>query len=216
MEARQFRVPRFRSIARQAAPKVVEGILAPLAIFYAALWMWGIWPAVLSALAWSWAAIALRVALRRPVPGLLVLGAVGLTARTALAAASNSVFLYFLQPTLGAVVVAIAFLASVAIGRPLASRLAGDFLAMPEAFWMHPEIRRYFARITLLFGVVQLVNAGLAGWLLVSQPVDVFLAAKTIATVLVMAPAIGGSMVWFNRVLRMNGLHADAGLPAAV
>ncbi len=216
MEARQFCVPRFRSIARQAVPKVVEGILAPLAIFYAVLWMAGIWPAVLSALAWSWAAVALRVAARRPVPGLLVLGAMGVTARTAVAAASNSVFLYFLQPTLGAVVVAVAFLASVAIGRPLASRLAGDFLPMPDAFWTHPEIKRYFARITLLFGVVQLVNAGLAGWLLVSQPVDVFLAAKTVATVLVMAPAIGGSMVWFNRVLRTNGLHAEAGLPAAV
>ena len=87
-------------MARHALPNLVEASLIPLAVFYGALSLIGVWGALLAALGWSYAAIVRRLVTRKPLPGLLLLGAAGLTARTAVAALSGSVFVYFLQPTL--------------------------------------------------------------------------------------------------------------------
>lgn len=216
MDAAHFHIPSFRSIARQSLPKITEGVLVPVTIFYLVMWVAGLWPAILSALGWSWAVIGFRTYRRTPVSGVVVLGALGLTARTVFALASDSVFVYFLQPTVGGMLVGLAFVISATLRRPLASRLAGDFLPMPDAFWSHPEIRRFFVGITVLFGLVQLANGALATWLLASQPVELFLAAKTVATAAFMIPAIVGSMIWFKRVVRNSGLGASpALLPAS-
>ena len=59
---------------------------------------------------------------------------------------------------------AAAFLVSAPSGRPLAARLASDFLPMPGWFASQPVIRRYFIRITILWGGIQLANAGIGLW----------------------------------------------------
>jgi hypothetical protein len=193
-------------MVRRALPNVLEGTILPVAVFYSALWALGVWGAVAAGLAWSWGAVAFRLLTHRPVPGLLMIGAAAMTARTLISVASGSVFIYFLQPTIGTVALAVAFLLSVPAGRPLASKLAADFLPMPDWFVGHPAISRFFVRVTLLWGGVQLATAGIALWLLVSQPVTVYLAAKTVATVVVMGAAIAGSVAWFRSVLRHSGL----------
>lgn len=205
-----FHIPRLRTMARTALPHVVEGVVLPLALFYLAMWSLGLWGAVAASLAWSWGVVALRLVRRRPVPGLLLLGALGLTARSAVSFFADSVFLYFLQPTVGTVLVAAAFLVSVPAGRPLAARLATDFLPMPDWFSSHPAIRRFFLRITLLWGGIQLANAGIAFWLLISQPVAVYLVTKTVATLLVMGVAVVGSTVGFRRLIARHGLAASS------
>lgn len=189
-------------------PHVVEGTLLPLGLFYLAMWLIGIWAAITVSLAWSWGAIAVRLATGRRVPGLLLVAALALTARSLLAYFVDSVFLYFLQPTIGTVVLAAAFLISVPAGRPLAARLAGDFLPMPEWFSSHPAIRRFFLRITVLWGGIQLANAGIALWLLVNQPVPVYLVAKTAATTVIMGVAIVGCSMSFRRLVDRHGLSS--------
>jgi len=195
-------------MARNAMPHVVEGTLLPLGLFYLAMWLIGIWAAITVSLAWSWGAIAVRLATGRRVPGLLLVAALALTARSLLAYFVDSVFLYFLQPTIGTVVLAAAFLISVPAGRPLAARLAGDFLPMPEWFSSHPAIRRFFLRITVLWGGIQLANAGIALWLLVNQPVPVYLVAKTAATTVIMGVAIVGCSMSFRRLVDRHGLSS--------
>lgn len=205
-----FHIPRMRTMARNAIPHIIEGTLLPLGLFYLAMWLIGIWGAIAVTLTWSWGLIIARLLTRRRVPGLLVIGALGMTARSLLSYFSGSVFLYFLQPTLGTVVVAGVFLLSVPAGKPLAARLASDFLPMPEWFSSHPAIRRFFTRITLLWGAIQLANAGIALWLLLSQSIAVYLAAKTAATTVVMAAAVVGSSIWFRRLVARHGLSSYA------
>ncbi len=201
-----FHIPRMRTMARNAVPHLLEGTVFPLALFYLGMWLIGIWAAIGISLAWSWGAIAGRLVTRRRVPGLLILGALALTVRSLLSYLADSVFIYFLQPTLGTVALAAAFLLSVPAGRPLAARLAGDFLTMPDWFSSHPAIRRFFLRITVLWAGIQLANAAIAIWLLVSQPIPVYLATKTAVTVLIMGTAIAGCTVWFRRVVDRHGL----------
>src|SRR5918995_1697948 len=117
-------IPRLRALARHALPNLVEASVVPLVVFYGALWLVGVWGGLLAALAWSYVAIGRRLVTGKPLPGLLVLGALGLTTRTFVAAMSGSVFVYFLQPTLTTVLIAGFFLASVPAGPPIAGRLA--------------------------------------------------------------------------------------------
>ena len=206
MPTATFQPPSLRLLARNAVAPVMEGVVVPLALFYLFMWIIGIWGAMAVALIWSWGAVVYRLARNERVSGLLLLAALGMTVRTILSVSTQSVFFYFLQPTLGTVVVAGAFLLSVPAGRPLAARLAEDFLPMPDAFRSHPAVRRYFLRITVLWALVQLANAALGFWLLVSQPVPVFLAAKTAGTLVLTATAIGVSALVFFRSMRHHGL----------
>lgn len=198
-------------MARNAVPHIVEGTLLPLGLFYLGMWLIGIWGAIAVSLAWSWGAIAARLVTRRRVPGLLVMGALALTTRSVLSYLADSVFLYFLQPTLGTVVLAAAFLISVPTGRPLAARLASDFLPMPHWFSSHPAIRSFFLRVSMLWGGIQLANAGIAAWLLVSQSIPVYMMTKTAASTVIMGLAIVGSTTWFRRIIAHHGLSTLEG-----
>ncbi|HEX6424204.1 MAG TPA: VC0807 family protein [Acidimicrobiales bacterium] len=209
-------IPRLRALARHALPNLVEASLVPLAVFYGALWLVGIWGGLFAALAWSYTAIARRLVTGKPVPGLLVLGVVGITARTIVAAASGSVFVYFLQPTLTTVLIAGIFLVSVPAGRPLAQRLAGDFCPLPDAFLGSPPVRRFFARITLLWAFVQLTNAAVSIWLLVTQPVSTYVVARTATSWVLTGAAVVASTLYFRWSMRRHGITVHwRGAPAA-
>jgi hypothetical protein len=195
-------VPRLAALARHATPHLLEATLIPLALFYGGLQLLGLWAALLAALAWSYTSLLRRLVTRRRVPGMLMLGIVGLTARTALALATGSVFLYFLQPTVGTGLVAAVFLGSVLLGRPLALRLAADFMPLPEALLANRGVRRFFLRVSLLWAAVFLANAGISLWLLVSQSLVTFLWSRTVASLALTGLAIAVSTYWFRRCVR--------------
>jgi hypothetical protein len=163
-ELPHFEMPRLRTLARHAVPHVLEGTVVPLALFLLMLRFIGVWGAVLMGLGWTYVAVARRLVTGRRVPGVLLLAAVTLTARTVIAIVSGSVVVYFLQPTLGTALIAGAFLLSVPLGRPLAERLARDFCPIPTPVLMHERVRQFFLRITLLWAFTQLANASLTLW----------------------------------------------------
>ncbi len=193
-------------MARHAAPQLLEATIVPLILFYAFLWTAGVWGALLAALAWSYTAIIRRLVTGQRVPGILVLGTLGITARTIAAFATGSVFVYFLQPTLTTVAIAAAFLLSVPAGRPLAERLAHDFVPLEPEVMRLPGVQRVFIRITLLWAFVNLANAAVSITLLMSQPVGTFMAAKTIGGFLLVGAAVGASTIWFKQALRKHNI----------
>jgi intracellular septation protein A len=195
-------LPRLAALVRHAMPHLLEATLIPLGLFYGGLELFGLWGALLAALLWSFSSLLRRLVSRRRVPGMLMLGIVGLTARTALALATGSVFLYFLQPTVGAGLVAGVFAGSVLLGRPLALRLARDFLPLPEALLARRGVRRFFQRVSLLWAAVFLANAGIGLWLLVSQSLATFLWTRTVASLALTALAVVVSTWWFRRCVR--------------
>jgi intracellular septation protein A len=199
-----FPVPRLAALAWYATPHLLEATLIPLGLFYGGLQLFGLWGALLAALIWSYTSLLRRLVTRRRVPGILMLGIVGLTARTALALATGSAFLYFLQPTVGTGLVATVFLGSVLLGRPLALRLAADFLPLPEALLAHHGMRRFFQRVSLLWAAVFLANAGISLWLLVSQSLATFLWSRTVASLALTGLAIAVSTWWFRRCMRIT------------
>ena len=201
-------MPRLRTLARHAVPHVLEGTVVPLALFLLMLRFIGVWGAVLMGLGWTYVAVARRLVTGRRVPGVLLLAAVTLTARTVIAIVSGSVVVYFLQPTLGTALIAGAFLLSVPLGRPLAERLARDFCPIPTPVLMHERVRQFFLRITLLWAFTQLANASLTLWLLLSQSLTMFLVAKTLVSWGLTGGAIAVSTIWFRRSMTRHGILA--------
>jgi len=207
-------IPQLRTVARHAFPHLVEATIVPLILFYTFLWTAGVWGALVAALVWSYAAVLRRVITGQRIPGILVLGTLGITARTVMAFATGSVFVYFLQPTLTTIAIAAAFLLSVPAGRPLAERLAKDFVPLdPEVLGL-PAVQRVFIRITLLWAFVNLANAAVSITLLMSQDVGTFVAAKTIGGMVLVAMAVGTSTIWFKQALRNHNISVVA-VPAA-
>ena len=193
--------PQLRSMAKQGMPALVEGTIMPLAIFYGALWAIGMWGALIAALSWSYFAIAQRIVTKQPIPGLVLLSALALTFRTALALATGSVFIYFLQPSLATALLGFAFLASMTADQPLVQRLAKDFLPVSPDFFTSPFVRQFFMRISLLWAMVMLANAAVTTWMLFQMPVSLFVISKTVASVVMTGVAIAYSVIWFRRLL---------------
>ena len=114
---------------------------------------------------------------------------------------AGSTFLYFLQPTIGGIFLAAAFLVSVVINRPLARRFAGDFCKLPRASLSDGRVHRFFRRISLMWGAVGLANAAAGFWLLTTQSTNVYVIASTVLSIGVTAAAVAASAVWFRRTV---------------
>ena len=206
MRSEHIEIPRLGALSRHAGRHVIEASLIPLALFYSTLTFMGSTAALLTALAWSYLALGRRLVTGQRLPGLLLLGAFGLTARTLVALGTGSLFLYFLQPTLTSAVVACLFLASLLTASPMALRLAADVCPLPGDVLALPVVRRYFFRLTVLWAGVQLASAGLTITLLMSQPVGTYVWAKQVTSLGLTGTAIAVSVLWFKQSMRRNGI----------
>ena len=202
-----FEIPSLRALARHAVPRVVEGTLIPLLLFIVTLRLLGVWGAMAVGLVWGYGLIALRLLLRRRVPGVLLIGTATFTARTLVSVLSGSTFIYFLQPTLGTALVAGAFLLSVPLDRPLAGRLADDFCPIPADFKTNAHVRQFFRRVSLLWAFTQTVNVVVTLWLLFTQSIGTYMVAKTATSSLLTVSAIIVSTLWFRRSMARHGIH---------
>ncbi len=199
-------LPAPSALLRHALPHLLESTVAPAGLFYLMLVVLGAHGALFAALAWCYVAIGRRLITGRSFPGILIIGALLLTVRTAISLATGSLFLYFLQPTLGTFLVAVAFLVSVPLGRPLAERLARDFCPLDSELLARDSVRRFFQRVSLLWTATMFVNASVTLWMLMAWPVKSFVVLKTVVSVLVTAAGIAVSTVWFKRALHGDGL----------
>jgi intracellular septation protein A len=192
------RLPSLGQAAWRAAPHVVDGVLLPLALFLVGYRIGGLGLAMAGGLGWSGFAIIRRIAKSRRVPAMAILGMAMLIVRSALALMTGSAFLYFLQPTIGTAVVGLAFLLSVAAGRPLARRFAGDFVTLPSELFLAPYVHRFFIRNSMMWALIGLLNAAIAYCLLITLATTTFAVTQTLWSIVVTVLAVGISMLWFR------------------
>lgn len=198
-------LPNLRDVVRHALPNVVEGKIIPLVLFVGFLELLGTMWALLVALSWSLGTIAYRKATRRRVPGLIVLSAVALLARTIAAVATGSMLIYFLQPTVSTVLVGLAFMVSVPLGNPLAQKLAYDVFPFEDDTKQHPLVRQFFVRLSALWAITSMVNASITVWLLLTQSVTTFVLVKSVLGPMTAVVTIGVGWIWFQLTLNRTG-----------
>lgn len=200
-------IPNIRDAVRHAVPNIIEGKLVPVVLFVGLLELTGSTWALLAALAWSLGSIAVRRATSRRVPGIVVLSAVALVARTIAALATGSMVIYFLQPTITTVLVGVAFLVSVGRRNPLALRLACDVLPFDDETTSHPMVRQFFVRLSLLWALTSLVNASITIWLLLTQSTTTFVLVKSVLGPTTAAVTIAIALVWLRVTMARTGLR---------
>ena len=199
-------IPSLRQLAPRALPITLEGTVVPLVLFLVFLNIAGLAAAVVAGFGWSSIAIVRRLVRHERVPGMMLIGAMFLIIRSALALATGSIFLYFVQPTVGAACVGMAFLISVAIRKPLARRFAGDFCTIPDHLYEDARVHSYFQRCSMMWAAVGFTNTAVTLWLLLSQPTATFLVAKTALSICLTIGAVATSVVWFRRSMDRHGL----------
>ena len=198
--------PRLGTVVRRVSLSLLIACVVPAVLFYTTFALAGVWTAILVALGWSYGAIAFRALTGRRTSGLLLLTALLITARTALALATDSTFVYFLQPIVSDGVVATAFLLSLVTARPMVARLAGDFYPMDHELAMRPRVRRLFRHLTVLWALLGLGKAMLTLWLLQSQSLATFVLVKSVTVLVVNLTAAAATIALAAWVARREGL----------
>lgn len=200
--------PGLRAILGRVALSLLIACVIPGVVFYTCYLLVGVWPAILAALCWSYAAIAFRALTGRRTSGMLLLTAVVLTLRTVVALLAHSTFIYFLQPVLSDLVVGSLFLLSLLTARPVVARLAGDFYPLTAEISARPAICLLFRRLTLFWALVCLGKATVVLWLLLSQPLPTFILARAVTVPTTNVVAIALTILAATAVARREGLNA--------
>jgi intracellular septation protein A len=193
----------------------MEGAIVPSVTFYVVLSCVSLRWALIASMLWSYLVITIRLAGRKKLPGLVVMSAGLLSARTAVAFAANSSFVYFLQPSLGYFCVAVLFLASFVSGKPLTRRLADDFCALPRALDAHPRFAGFFARLTLLWAAICVANGTGTLMLLLHESLGSYLALRPVFSYSLVTAGIVASYLWFRSAMRGEGIRIAFGRPVA-
>jgi hypothetical protein len=198
--------PRLAAILGHLFLSLLVANIIPAVLFYVCLVTIDVWAALVAALVWCYGAVSWRMVTRRRASGLLILTVFVLTVRTAFALASGDTFVYFLQPVLSDIVVATAFLVSLATARPVVARLAADFYPMSDDLARRPRVQQLFWRLTLLWALVCIGKAGISFWLLQTQSVAAFVLTKNIALLSLTAVAVVATVAASAAVARKEGL----------
>jgi intracellular septation protein A len=194
----------------------VLSTVVPTSLFYLGWYTQGRSMAFVLALSGALTIVAWRAVRRQRVPAMLVLTTTLLVARTAVGLMTGSTKVYFVQPIITTVIVGSLFLVSVAAGRPLIKRLAGDFLPLPREVTERVEVRDHFRRLSLLWAGIYFMNATVTMLLLMNLPVTTFVATKTVACLAITWCGIFLTFSSSRRVLRAVGvLSSPAPAPAA-
>jgi intracellular septation protein A len=207
--------PQLGTVIRRVALNLAIACVIPAALFYASFRIADVWTAIAFALAWGYGAIAWRALTRRRTSGLLILTAAVMTMRTVIALATDSTYLYFLQPIITDGLIAATLLVSLATARPMVARLAGDFYPLDRELSLRPRIRRLFWYLTLMWGVLCLGKATLTLWLLQSQSLETFMLAKSISAPTINALAVAATVAAAVVVARKEGLLGPRPEPVA-
>lgn len=204
-------LPAARSLAVRAAAHIAEAALIPGLTFYLVLNTVTLRWALIASLGWAYLVIAFRLVRRDRVPGVIIVSAGLLTARTAVSLVANSSFIYFLQPSLGNFCIALLFIASLGPGRPMTRRLADDFCALPPSMDDHPLFARFFARLTLLWATICAVNGAGTLLLLLHESVGSFIALRPVVSYGLVATGTVVSYLWFRKTVRGEGVRIAFG-----
>jgi hypothetical protein len=198
--------PHVAAIVKRLALSIVMANVIPSVLFYICMVAEGVWIALIAAMVWCYGAMAWRMSTKRRTSGLLIITMVGLTAKTAMAFASGSTFIYFAQPAITDGIIAALFMSSLATARPVVARLAGDFFPMDEDVAKRPRIQKLFWNLTLFWAIICFAKAAVTFWLLENVSPTTFVAVKGIFILATIITATTITVVTAARVAHAEGL----------
>jgi hypothetical protein len=194
-----------RDTLLRAGRLLVEAALVPTLLLAVLLHTAGLGWAMGSALGWMVLTVVWRWTRDRHLPGTLLLCAGMLSGRAAIALATSSAFLYLLQPVVGSVCMAVLFLGSACMGRPVTVRLARDFVHVPVHVLERKNVNRMFTEVALLWGASRVADAGMNISFLHAS-VDAGMLSRGLLSPVLTAGTVAICVFWGVRALRRDGV----------
>jgi hypothetical protein len=198
--------PHVATIVKHLVLSILTANVIPGILFYLCMVAEGVWIALIVALVWCYGAMAWRMSTKRRTSGLLIITMVGLTAKTVMAFASGSTFIYFAQPAITDGVIAALFMSSLVTARPVVARLAGDFFPMDEDIAKRPRIQKLFWNLTLFWAIICFAKAAVTFWLLENVSTTTFVAVKGLFILAMIITGATITVVTAVRVAHAEGL----------
>ena len=185
----------------RGARMFVETVTVPTVLLYILLHTAGLMVGLCAVIGWCALTLGIRRLFGQHLPGTLLLCAGMLCGRAALALVLSSALVYVLQPVFGSVLMALLFLGSAAVGRPVTIRLARDFVSLPAHLFQNHAVRRMFTQVAVLWGVSRLIDAAMSLGLL-HWGLDAGLLSRGLFSGILTACTIGVCAAWGVRALR--------------
>ena len=183
--------PSFFELLRMSGPRFARDAFGAPVIFYIGWKLHGLVLGV--ALASTWSLTAYAWERRHGRPGVAPRIGLGIAfVQAAVGLASQSAVGYLAPPIIANAVYGLAFLVSVALGRPLAAVFAVESYPVPPEVRASETFRRTFLRISLVWGLYMIARSALRAVVLLRFSVDFYIAVN-VATG---APLTIGLMVW--------------------
>lgn len=198
--------PQLGAILKHLALSLLMANVIPGALFYLCLRAGNVWTALIVALVWCYGTMAWRISTKRRTSALVFVTVIGLTAKTILALASGSTYVYFLQPAVNDGLVAMFFLLSLVASRPIVAKLAHDFFPMSDEVAKRPRLQQLFWRLTMLWAFICLGKSAVTLWMLESMNLVTFVAVKSILTPTVLVAGAAVTVILAHRVAKIEGL----------
>ena len=198
--------PHPKAVIARVAMTLGIAVFIPAVLLWTTMRTFNIAVAIMVGLAWMVGVMCWRYATSRPVSVLVLLSLGILTVKTAFTLATGNTFVYFVQPVFADAAVATIFLGSLWTARPVIARLAPEFYPVTAEVAARPEIRALFRRLTLMWGLVILVKAGLTLWLLQTLSLSDFMLIKGGAIITLTTTAAAVTIGWSFVVARQQGL----------
>lgn len=192
---------RLRPQLIRGARMFVETVTVPTLLLFILLRTSGLIVGLCAVIGWCVLTLGIRRLTGQHLPGTLLLCAGMLCGRAALALVLSSALVYVLQPVFGSILMAVLFLGSAAIGRPVTIRLARDFVTLPAQLFHNRGVRRMFTQVALVWGVSRMIDAGMSLGLL-HWGVDFGLLSRGLFSGILTALTIGVCAAWGARALR--------------
>lgn len=194
---------------------LLETVVVPTLLLVACMRTVGAVPGLLAVLGWCALVVTIRLFTLRRVPGTLMLVVGMLVGRTTMALAFSSVYVYLLQPVAASTLMALLFIGSALVGRPVTMRLAQDFVTVPVRLLADRRVRRMFIQISLLWGVSRVVDAGMSLGVLHWGLTAGLLSRGLFSGVLTLVSICGCAYWGWSRLQRIPGVEFRIGAPAA-
>jgi hypothetical protein len=192
---------RLRPQLIRGARMFIETVTVPTLLLYVLLHTAGLMWGLVAVIGWCALTLGIRRLMGQHLPGTLLLCAGMLCGRAALALVLSSALVYVLQPVFGSMLMALLFLGSAAVGRPVTIRLARDFVSLPAQLFHHHGVRRMFTQVAILWGVSRVIDAGMSLGLL-HWGIGFGLLSRGLFSGLLTALTIAVCAAWGVRALR--------------
>jgi hypothetical protein len=184
----------------------LETVVVPTALITLLLPLTNLVVALSAALGWCYLAVLFRWVRGHKMPGTMMLSVSMLSGKACFALATGSAFVWLLQPALGSGLMALLFVGSAVLGRPVTMRLARDFVHLPHHVLSRKPVRTMFVQVALLWGLGRLVDAGMSVAFL-HWSLHAGLLSRGVLSPVLTVLTVAACTLWGWRAMRREGIR---------